>query len=647
MSSPRISFTYAVPAGGIDPWWIRLEQEGLPDDTATLTDAAELLNTLYNLDPCTEEEPEATEEVPDPPAEAVDETIEITVDQVACRFDADYNVDVVIRVIRSHQTEPYRLALQGGELVTTETVREVITVNVPVDNTSSVTLEYPVIDGFSASWRGAVYTETGSIPAPPLTRICNTLTFGIDVASGNLTATYLTEYDRCTVTILGTMTSNLNRPEGIEMGPGECRALAFFHGLVEELELETPKAADTIGSCTTRWTAAPIYYDIECYREVTISTRCECSDDEVSSRTYEESVTCPEHVTRCPGIATECRHLVGSITVPEYVQCEGDNETTGRPGMINSLSTPEYYEAVCCKKPTFTLPQCSEKKSTHKGGLPLKGGAGQYYSIYGPKLRIVPVSPPGGICGNWTIRQEILSSNCCDGVEPLAWDTSVSPEVMSPNSVVTIAVTGGRGPYTWTVIGEKFQFRNGSTLIETALPEVNFHALVGACGMADIAVTDGCSTVTGSVRSTAGSWVFLAEFNAVVLTGIGLDASSAWPVGSCSYFKLGMGAASSRRIGPFGTERKGAYLMQEIGTSPNEDVLFLSYTSNTYAIAQCGPEDWPGCRQIKVKDPVVGVFDIYGLDSGASIFRPGSSARCPSYTPHLYTGRIGIYEWRC
>lgn len=494
MNSPRITFTYSA-GSTTDPWWVRLEQEDLPDDTATLDDAADLLDTLYNLDACADEQ---SEEATDPSTEAVEQTVDITVDRMACRFDADGNVDVEIRVIRSRQDAPYKLSLSGGTLLTTETITEPYSQTILVESAASITLDYPVVDSFSGAWTGTVYSEQGRISPPSINRTGNTLDFGgVDVATGSITVSYLTEYDRCTLTILG-----------VDGEAGACTARVFFHGLVDELELEIPEASEPLASCTSRWTVAPIDYDIECVQIVTVSTRCQCTDDEVATRTYEEIVDCPDSVVRCQGATTECRHVVGSVTVPEYVECADDNEVTGRPGMIHSLSTRDYYEEHCCAPPSFPLPDCPEKKISHKGGMKLSGGARQYYNIYGPKLRITPVSPAGGICGDWTIRQEVRSSNCCDGVEPLAWDATISPDVMSPNSAVNIGVTGGgRYPHVWTVVGQGMQFSNGSTRITTTGGVARLSALPTACGTASVTVTDGCSTVTAHIRMTVGQWV--------------------------------------------------------------------------------------------------------------------------------------------
>ena len=503
MTAPHITFHLSSRAV-VDPWWVRLAQEDLPDDTATVSAAADLLDTLYNLDACDDSTgtPEQTEDVS---AEEVTTTVEATVSAVSCLFDADGNVDVVVRVIRSRQDADYRLALVGGVIKTTETVRETVTQQTTLDSASSLTLDYPVIDDFTVQWRGQVYGSSGPIDDPKISRVGNTLDFGgVSVKSGTIRAEYLTEYDRCTITILGKNGE-----------PGECVARAFFHGLVDELELQTPDAAEDIGSCTSHWVAPVSDDEVTCYRAVTKSYRCQCTDKEVYRETYDEITDCPEYVTRCPGNARDCMHLLESITVPEYVGCTDDAEVTGAPGRIYALSTPEYYRDKCCEDPTGALPQCPERTTSWRGGLPIVGGAAKYYGMYGPKLRIVPVSPPGGICGTWKITQEIRSNNCCDGVEPLAWDGDVSPEVMAPNSAVVIGVTGGgKYPYQWSVLGEGIQFQNGAKKITTTGNQVRLSALPLACGMAEITVTDGCTTVVGYIRSTAGKWVMITD-NAV------------------------------------------------------------------------------------------------------------------------------------
>lgn len=483
MSSPRISFTYQS-ATAVDPWWLRLVQLGIEDDTATLADAAELIDTLYSIDACTQ----TTTATEDPDSATTDEVVETEVRRLVCSYDDQANIDVQMHVIRSHPSEPYRLALQGGELKMVETITEITTQTIILEDADSITLDYPVLGDFSASWAGAVYGASGSI-SPPIRRTGNTLSFGgATIKAGTITATYATEYDLATITILG-----------VDGEPGQCTARGFFHGLVEELELETPEPADELGSCRVLWTVPSDPHQIECYRTVYVSQRCQCSHDELAGYSYEEVVDCPEYIKRCPGVLNECRHYLGTVVAPEYVECPGD--------MVEAVSVPAYYERICCDAPSGALPQCKELKTSWRGGLGINGGIEQVRTLYGDDVEILPVGPPGGICGTWTKRQQIISNGCCEGVPALAWDSAVSPDVISPNSAVVIGVTGGgKYPYQWTISGKGFQFQNGSRSIETTGNQVRLSALVVACGTAFVTVTDGCSTAHGVIRCTSGKW---------------------------------------------------------------------------------------------------------------------------------------------
>jgi len=471
-----------------DPWWIRLEQEAIEDDSATVTEAANLIDTLYGLSAC--EATDGLTVITDPDTDTTDEVVETTISSVACSYDQDANIDLQLRVYRSDPSEEYVLRLQGGAIRSVETISSTITSRIAVKNAASITLDAPVLGDFSAVWGGGAAIGSDGLFTPTITRVGNTLDFGgVTVKSGTIFVTYATEYDRCTVTVLG-----------VDGEPGECTARAFFHGLVDEMDLDVPEPADELGTCMIRWEVPTTPHKVECYRDVYVSKKCQCSHEEIDSYTYEEVVDCPDKEIRCPGALTECRNFLGTVVAHEYVACAGEHDY---------VSDPEYYERVCCEAPAVALPQCLERKTIWKGGLPIEGGVQMYRDLYGDNVEIVPVSPPGGICGEWTLRQQINAQQCgsCDDVDPLVWDDTVAPEVMSPSSTATIAVTGGRFPITWTVDGEGFQFQaSGSQQLTTNAREVTLSALAGACGTATITVDDGCSTASGTVRSSTGSW---------------------------------------------------------------------------------------------------------------------------------------------
>lgn len=480
MSTHVLTITYQQPAAPVDPYWVRIQQEDLADQTATVADAAALLDALYRIEPCADGQ--STPELVSDLAEAVAET-EIL---AYCGQEQDGSVEVELDVIRSHLAEPYRLRLQGGEVVKTVEVAERVTVRMEIGAT--VTLDYPVVSGFACD-------------PEPLARVGNTLSFAADHVGRGLTATYLSRWDRVTVKVLG-----------VDGKAGSCRALAFHHGLVADVELQVPDAdeVDRLLCPATRWEIDWGNQEVTCYQDVTVIRQCNCSETEVDRYTYQQVVPCPNPEMRCPGAESRCMHLVGSKAVTEWVECQGDNAIPGRPGATYAVSSPEYYRRMCCQDPPWSLPQCEVKHTTYQGELDIQPGRQYWRDLYGDHARFVPVPPPGGICGEWIIRQVIGGTNCCEGVPVLVWDTSVSPEVMSPNSAVIIGVTGGV-PFslTWEVSGHGFQFQNGSTKITSGPTQqrIRLSALPIACGSAVITVSDGCSTATGFIRSTSGRWL--------------------------------------------------------------------------------------------------------------------------------------------
>lgn len=481
MSTHVLTITYQQPAAPVDPYWVRIQQEDLADQTATVADAAALLDALYRIEPCADGQ--STPELVSDLAEAVAET-EIL---AYCGQEPDGSVEVELDVIRSHLAEPYRLRLQGGEVVKTVEVAERVTVRMEIGAT--VTLDYPVVSGFACD-------------PEPLARAGNTLSFAADHVGRGLTATYLSRWDRVTVKVLG-----------VNGKAGSCRALAFHHGLVADVELQVPDAdeVDRLLCPATRWEIDWGNQEVICYQDVTVIRQCNCSETEVDRYTYQQVVPCPNPEMRCPGAESRCMHLVGSKAVTEWVECQGDNAIPGRPGATYAVSSPEYYRRMCCQDPPGSLPQCEVKHATYQGELDIQPGRQYWRDLYGDHARFVPVPPPGGICGEWTIEQRVLSNNCCDGVEPLVWDVSISPEVISPNSAVIVGVIGGgRYPYRWSVAGHGFQWHNGETEVETAKPYARLSALPLACGTARITVTDDCSVVVVDIRCTAGKWAVVA-----------------------------------------------------------------------------------------------------------------------------------------
>jgi len=123
---------------------------------------------------------------------------------------------------------------------------------------------------------------------------------------------------------------------------------------------------------------------------------------------------------------------------------------------------------------------------------------------------------PEGSAAYWEKYEELRSlaigecvEDCglCAEAEPLLWSED-NPETMGSKDEVTIRVTGGVPPYTWSVGGSGFSV--GATVTE-GQTNILFSSDT-ACGSAEVTVTDACDkTVTGVVRCTTGFWALIEE----------------------------------------------------------------------------------------------------------------------------------------
>ena len=185
-----LTYTSNIPE---DSLWVRLEQEGLEDDIATVEDTADLLDDIYNIDACSEEDT-ATE----PTVEDVDESATKIFDYSICSSDYDGNIEVRVRVIRSNNTLPYKIYVSDGEILSTELVTEEIKSEVAVTSATSITLDYPIIYGGSFSW----LSDLVSSGSAEIKRNGSVLYWDAE-ASGTISCSYATTYDVITIKVFG------------------------------------------------------------------------------------------------------------------------------------------------------------------------------------------------------------------------------------------------------------------------------------------------------------------------------------------------------------------------------------------------------------------------------------------------------------
>jgi len=120
-------------------------------------------------------------------------------------------------------------------------------------------------------------------------------------------------------------------------------------------------------------------------------------------------------------------------------------------------------------------------------------------------------------CGNVCCEEEDL--DCETDEEPdcppeisIDWDDETSASSIGVSTGVTVAVTGGEGPYDWSVSGTGFSMENS----ETSGTSNTLNSTSEACGTATITVTDACDEATsGYVLCTVGEWL---EVDTVGLT---------------------------------------------------------------------------------------------------------------------------------
>lgn len=208
----------------------------------------------------------------------------------------------------------------------------------------------------------------------------------------------------------------------------------------------------------------------------------------------------------------------------------------------------------------------------------------------------------------------------------MAWDTETSVEVLAPGTSGIVGVTGGSGNYHWSVRGNGFalsadgRLRDGST--DTTY--VYIYALSSACGYCSIEVTDGCSVLSGGVRSTDGSWSEVGRFFPPDI------AKSLWAVYSIYHSTCG-GHGSSVQAWQY----NGKYSMQPVSSSSYPPGSTLQYDCIYFA----AHEDIAGEGFL---DPIIGKFWWPFCDASQNM---GSYWRI--WTTAGPTNYFKILEWGC
>ena len=520
-------------------YWLHIEQVLPEDDTASLGEVAELVDEIWGTDPCNQTEEPAAEQTTEtgeakPPVseEKFAEIVRTQFRAGLCGMNINGDYATQIKVAVSHPGERYTLRLTNGRIGKTVTVEEPLELTIVVKDAASVDLDFPVVSGGTFTWRGSVYGKSGNMTGPPISLSGRALSWGQPL-TGSIAVSGRTRYDLVDVTVLGDE----------EGEPGECRAICFFHGLIDEIDLQPPDVDNDDGleiyrqpfcGHGTLVMGDPNDDEVTCYEDISYVYRCQCSGEEAYQHTeYQVVVPCPPGI-RCQFGLDKCWSFMGHRTVlGGYVDC---GETSG------GLDDPDFRGKVCCDQ-AASLPKCQTTYAKNPGGVPLDPEIEkEYRRIYKDKLRIVAVSPDDGDCGVTKTVVAVRPKNCCAEAEPIAWDFENSIEVLADSSSGMVYVTGGVPPYYWSVRGQGFTFDDYNMRdAVTDVPRIRVFANEYACGYAAIEVTDGCSVVVGGVRSTVGVWALL------ISSGSG-GPPQCYITGACSMDHVGSGATSFEAI---------------------------------------------------------------------------------------------------
>jgi hypothetical protein len=210
----------------------------------------------------------------------------------------------------------------------------------------------------------------------------------------------------------------------------------------------------------------------------------------------------------------------------------------------------------------------------------------------------------------------------CQCAEGMAWDTVNSPETIVAGSSVQVFVTGGRGPFTWSVSGLGYSL----LVAETVTGTNQVTCADGVCGVdydpyCTITIADACdANVSASLRNTGGEWVFVGN-----TCGIAFGATEAVDAGSGSC---------------------------EAGTSERYTRTLISgYQKQIQGQETCvGSKTCsdPDCTSI-----VAGGCDKYGFAAQGSCLIP-SGQWCTCINPYMgddcvyrRTYLLEYYEWGC
>lgn len=468
-----------LESGDNESRWIRLEQVRATLPGPPVGDVAELVDRLYDIEPCEDGMGGGGEEAGEgPDAEQVEEELSILLERNGqCRQGWWL---AAINVYRTHRAPEYELRSETATVETVEprreSYRQVVDVSGPL-----IALDMPYDGNLRGIPQGVNWTVRGG-------------TVNLDrPVHARLILRYDTWYEYVTLRVPTKKTDDGEEYEA-------AAVVAFWGDLAAECELEPPEpepAEDQEEKRRLCNRQKPDLQPNDCWKIVDHYQLCECSKKRVNE--WEEEAGAP-----CDGFSAGA--FVGH---EEKFDGYVGGWVCGDKEYDPELRTPEFYLRHCCKPMPFSpsrLPGCREYYAVYRGGHEIENGPEHWQNIYGSDVLMVAVLPESGICGEIITRWNIPQKNCCDGVPPMTPHPN-NPEEIWPGRSYSIGVMGGKifdAEFRWTASGGVYFPDNGATRITTTGGSVWITARENICPRPVVTVTDGCSELTLAFRGPEG-----------------------------------------------------------------------------------------------------------------------------------------------
>lgn len=491
-----LALTYTpLESGDGESRWLRVEQVETGNAHLTVAEAAELIDSLFDLEPCDDGMGGGGEEADpdkDPDAGKFDSKMAALLREAGlCNRSGGWKTEV--DVFRSHK-QPANYELRG-ERVTVEATRPMRGSKRQIVEVSGavIELEWPYDGGLQGIPEGVKWKVRGS-------------TVNLDrPINGRLVLRYNAWWERVTlnITYVGVVEDrkidDMIRMLAVSGGasdralgenkPTAAAVVAFWGDLAAACELEPPEEdpngadVDVDEVCGEDeddqehdWT------DTGCWKTIHHYKRCNCSYAKFDE--WEEQVPAP-----CDGASSGAQ--VGyEEKFGGFGGCEGEED---------EVHDPEYYKKRCCRYPTKTLPRCRKSYAIYNGGQKIDGGPEHWRNIYGENVVMVPVLPESGVCGERVTEWNVPQKDCCEGVDPLSPDPDNPVAIRTPGQLYGVEVQGGKDEveFRWkTSGGIKIRQAGGGTEWSARQRYISVYFEEGACPSPTVTVSDGCSDLT-------------------------------------------------------------------------------------------------------------------------------------------------------